>query len=50
MTSEKILKEKDRVQEELWKEAGRGIRAYTKLVHKKAEELKRSGTKLKYAS
>ena len=48
MKRDKILKEKDRVQKEMWKEAGRNISSYLQLVHEKAKELRRAGLKLRY--
>jgi hypothetical protein len=49
MMRDSVLLEKDRVQKMLWIEAGRDMRKYVELIHKKAKELQRAGMKLKYA-
>jgi hypothetical protein len=43
-----ILREKDRVQKRLWREAGKDTAAYVALVHDRARELRKSGVKLRY--
>ncbi len=44
MTRDKILKEKDRVQKRMWKEAGETVSGYMELVHKRAKRIRKSGT------
>lgn len=44
MKRDKILLEKDRVQKQLWKEAGETAYGYVALIHKRAREIKRTGS------
>jgi len=46
---DKLLVEKDRVQDLLWKKAGKDVSAYIRLIHKMAKELQRTGVKIRYA-
>ena len=48
MMRDHILKEKDRVQKMLWREAGKDTAAYVSLVYERARELGKSGVKLRY--
>jgi hypothetical protein len=45
---DRILREKDRVQKELWREAGGDSVAYASLVHDRARLLRKDGLKLRY--
>jgi hypothetical protein len=45
---DRILREKDRVQKELWREAGGDSVAYASLVHDRARLLRQDGLKLRY--
>lgn len=45
MTRDKILKEKDRVQKRMWKEAGETVSGYMELVHKRAKRIKKSSAR-----
>ena len=49
MKRDQLLREKDRVQQRMWEEAGKDVSAYVALVHRKAMEMRRSGLKLRYA-
>ena len=44
MTRDKILREKDRVQKQMWKEGGGSASGYVALIHKKAREIKRASS------
>ena len=48
MKRDKVLLEKDRVQKELWAQAGRTAKGYLALIQKKAQELRRTGLKIRY--
>ena len=45
---DRILREKDRVQKKLWREAGGDTVAYASLVHDRARLLRLEGLKLRY--
>lgn len=45
MIRDKILREKDRVQKQLWKEAGETSSGYVALVHERAKAIKSAGSK-----
>lgn len=40
MERDKILKDKDRVQQQLWKEAKKSSSGYAALIHKKAQKVR----------
>jgi hypothetical protein len=44
MERDKILKEKDRVQKRLWKEAKRSSSGYAALVHRKAQKVRETAS------
>ena len=48
MKRDRILREKDRVQKQLWRDAGKDTAAYVALVHERARELRKAGVKLRY--
>jgi hypothetical protein len=45
MIRDKILREKDRVQKQMWREAGGSASVYVELVHKRAQEIKRASSR-----
>ena len=49
MKRDKVLVEKDRIQRRLWEESGRTVAGYIALLHRKAEAIRSSGLKLRYA-
>jgi len=48
VSRDRILREKDRVQRQLWRESGGDTAGYVSLVHDRARKLRQSGIKLRY--